>query len=101
MNKNELWPWMIKNSIAIIAWAFLAIVFEKWWIALFGLLFLNDFTTKYKSYRVCDKCGKHSPYADSYNEALEKAQEAGWVHCEDGNKDYCPECIRSDTHVNV
>lgn len=90
MNRDILWAWAIKNSIVILAWAALAVVFDKWWIALFAILFMNGLQTRYKSYRICDKCGKHSPYADSYNEALEKAKEAGWVV--DGNKDYCPEC---------
>lgn len=90
MSKSDLWAWAIKNSIYIICWTVLAIVFNKWWIALFGLLFMSKPQTKY--YRVCDKCGKHSPYADSYNDALDKAKEAGWVHCVDGNKDYCPDC---------
>lgn len=92
MNKNILWAWVVKNSIAILAWTTLAVVFNKWWIALFAMLFTNGFESKYKSYRVCDKCGKHGPYADSYNEALDKAKEAGWVHYVDGNKDYCPDC---------
>ena len=65
MNKTLIWAWAIKNSVAIIAWAALAIVFNKWWIALFGILFISDLETKYKNYKVCDKCGKHSPYADS------------------------------------
>lgn len=66
-------------------------VFNKWWIALFAILFLSSLATK-RYYRICDKCGKHSPYADSYNEALDKAKEAGWIHYVEGNKDYCPEC---------
>lgn len=92
MNKSAYWAWAIKNSICVICWVVLAIIFNKWWIALFGVLFTSDLQTKHKSYRVCDKCGKHSPYADDYNEALDKAKEAGWVHCVDGNKDYCPDC---------
>lgn len=91
MNKDILWAWVIKNSIAVLAWTILAVVFNKWWIALFALLFMCNLQTKYKSYRICDKCGKHSPYADSYNDALDKAKEAGWVHLDD-NKDYCPDC---------
>lgn len=87
-----IWPLMIKNSICMICWSAIAIIFDKWWIALFAILFMSSLQTKYRSYRVCDKCGKHSPYADSYNEALDKAMEAGWVHCEEGNKDYCPNC---------
>lgn len=92
MDKHIIWAWAIKNSIAIIAWTALALLFNKWWIALFGLLFLSEIKTKYKSYRVCDKCGRHSPYAENYDEALEKAKEVGWVHIVDGNKDYCPDC---------
>ena len=92
MNKDLLWAWAFKNSVVIITWAILAVVFDKWWIALFGLLFLSGLATKHKSYRVCDKCGKHSPYAESYNEALDKAKQAGWIHEVAGNKDYCPEC---------
>ncbi len=92
MNKNIVWAWAIKNSITIIAWIVLAVVFNKWWIALFGLLFMSDIKTKHQNYRVCDGCGKHSPYADSYNEALDKAQAAGWIHHVAGNKDYCPDC---------
>ena len=92
MNKSLIWAWAIKNSIAIIAWTALAIIFNKWWIALFAILFMSGLQTKYKNYRVCDCCGKHSPYADSYNEALDKAKEAGWLHVAEGNKDYCYEC---------
>lgn len=92
-NKNTMWAWAIKNSICVICWVILAIIFNKWWIALFGLLFLTDI--KYQgagTYRVCDKCGKHGPYTNSYNEALDKAREAGWLHIVEGNKDYCPDC---------
>lgn len=92
MDKSSLWAWAIKNSVSVICWTVLAVVFNKWWVALFGLLFMSELQTKYKNYRVCDKCGKHSPYADNYNDALDKAKEAGWVHDVDGNKDYCPEC---------
>jgi hypothetical protein len=92
MDKNTLYIWAAKNSIALIAWVVLAIVFNKWWIALFAAFFMSGLETKYKSYRICDKCGKHSPYADSYNEALDRAKEAGWVHYVEGNKDYCPDC---------
>ena len=94
MNKNIIWAWAIKNSICVICWIALAIIFNKWWIALFAALFMSGLQTKYKSYRICDGCGKHSPYADSYNEALDKAKKVGWLHIEDGNKDHCPECRR-------
>lgn len=92
MSKGTVWAWAIKNSICVICWTALAIIFNKWWIALFAILFMSSMQTKIKSYKICDKCGKHSPYGDSYNEALDKAKEAGWIHCADDNKDYCPEC---------
>lgn len=91
-DKNTIWAWAIKNSICVICWTVLAIVFNKWWIAFFATLFLSGLSTSVGRCRVCDGCGKHSPYADSYNEALDKAKEAGWVHYTEGNKDYCPEC---------
>lgn len=98
MDKSFIWAWAFKNIVAIIAWTALAILFNKWWIALFSLLFISSIKTetKNRSYRVCDGCGKHSPYANSYNEALDKAKEAGWVHYVDGNKDYCPECAEKE-----
>lgn len=91
-DKNLIWAWAIKNSIVVIAWTALAIIFNKWWIALFALLFVSSLETKHKTYRMCDGCGKHSSYADSHNEALNKAQEAGWLHVVEGDKDYCPDC---------
>lgn len=94
MNKTMIWVWAIKNSICVICWTALAIIFNKWWIALFAALFMSELQTKYKSYKICDKCGKHSPYADSYNEALDKAREVGWIHHAENNKDYCPECSK-------
>lgn len=92
MDKDIVWAWAVNNSAAIFAWATLAVVFNKWWIALFALLFMSRLKKDYKSYRICDKCGKHSPYADDYNDALGKAIEAGWLHVVDGNRDYCPDC---------
>lgn len=96
MNKTLIWAWAIKNIVAILAWIALAIVFNKWWIALFAILFVSGLQTKYQQHRVCDACGKHSPGADNYNEALEKAKEAGWLHIVEGNKDYCPECRKEN-----
>ena len=34
--------WAIKNSVAIIAFALLSVVFERWWIALFAILFMTS-----------------------------------------------------------
>ena len=93
MDKHTIWAWAINNSICVICWLVLAIIFHKWWIMFFAALFMSGLKTEYKQhYRICDKCGKRSPCADNYNEALDKAKEAGWIHCVDGNKDYCPDC---------
>ncbi len=96
MDKSIYWACLIKNSICVICWTALAIIFHKWWIALFGILFLTSYATHniHKYYRVCDGCGKHSEYADNPNEALDKAKAAGWAHYVDGNKDYCLECSK-------
>lgn len=46
MNKSIVWAWVIKNSICVICWTALAVVFGKWWIALFGLLYMSDIKFK-------------------------------------------------------
>lgn len=92
---NIYWAWTFKNSVDIICWTILAIHFNKWWVALFAVFFVSGFKTNIGNYRICDGCGKHSPYADSHNEALDKAKEAGWIHIVEGNKDYCPNCKES------
>ena len=92
MDKDILLAFVVKNCAAIFAWATLAVVFNRWWIALFALLFMDYYTVQRKHYRICDKCGKHSPYASNYTDALSKATDAGWIHIVDGNKDYCPDC---------
>lgn len=43
--KNIWVPWIaaaIKNSVAIIAFSLLSVVFERWWIALFAILFMSS-----------------------------------------------------------
>lgn len=94
MNKSAWWAWAIRNSVCVICWTTLAIVFNKWWICLFSMLFLCSLQTNTvkEHCRICDKCGKHSEYANSCDAALDKAKKAGWIHYVDGNKDYCPEC---------
>lgn len=92
--RSIYWAWAIKNIACMICWTVLAIVFEKWGIALLGLLFMSGLKTqpgKYY-YRICDKCGKHSEYAETYDKAIEKANENGWIYDKDKNKDYCPDC---------
>lgn len=92
MNRSAIIAIMAKNCICTICWAALAVIFGKWWIALFAVLFLTSYETVHKYFRVCDKCGKQSPSANSYNDALDKAKAAGWTHIVEGNKDYCPNC---------
>lgn len=49
MKKNEgnVIKWiMLKNSVAIICFTILAIVFNKWWISLLSIIFLS--LVKYK-----------------------------------------------------
>ena len=101
MNKKILWAAVIMNAISIICWTFLAIVFNCWWIAFFSLLFLNDYRYEVPSLcaLVCDKCGKRSREANSRKKALKKAQEDGWIHCEDIDMDYCPECMAAAQNV--
>ena len=84
---------ILYNTIALGMWGALAFVFDKWWLVLFSILFMvvPSFTRNY--YRICDGCGKHSEYASTYNEALDKAKLAGWTHYVDGNRDYCPACM--------
>lgn len=93
-DKHMWWAWAIDNSVNIICWTVLAIIFHEWWIALFAALFASSLKSNLGKYRICDNCGKHSPYADSHNEALDKAKEAGWITVRNGDKweDYCPEC---------
>ena len=92
MNKNMIGTIALKNSICMICWTVLAVIFNKWWIALFAALFMTEYTTKHQYYRVCDNCGKHSHSADTYNDALDVAKKSGWMHIADVNIDYCPEC---------
>ena len=92
MNKNNLWSVMFWNVVTIGCWVALSIIFNKWWLIFFALLFLCGVKTEHRYYRICDECGKRSPYADNYNDALDQAKEAGWVHVVEGNKDYCPDC---------
>lgn len=40
---------MLKNSIALICWTVLAVIFRHWWIALFSLLFMAEVKAHYKT----------------------------------------------------
>ena len=97
MNKNNIWACAINNMVCVSCLTILAAMFDRWWIVLFTILFLCFPKTVHKYCRTCDGCGKHSEYAETYNDALNKAKVAGWVHYVDGNKDYCPECKKWNT----
>ena len=92
MNKHAYWAWAIKNSIVIICFTALAIIFNKWWIILFAALFLSTLETVPHYRRICDGCGELSPNAETPEAALKLAKESGWKHYESSNTDYCPTC---------
>ena len=60
----------------------------------FALLFLGSshIETIYAKCRVCDNCGAKSQSAITADEAISRAKQAGWVHINEGNLDYCPKC---------
>lgn len=92
MDENIYLVLTIKNILSVFCWVFLAMIFDKWWIALFALLFIGNIKqTTYKYYRFCDGCGKHGELANSEDEALGKVINDGWVHYKN-DKDYCPDC---------
>lgn len=41
-DKHAWWAWAIDNSVNIVCWTALAIYFNKWWIALFAILFTSS-----------------------------------------------------------
>ena len=81
---------LLKNAIVMICWTVLAIVFHKWWIAFFAVLFFSNLTTKTNHYKKCDECGKRGPAGSDSNDALDKAQKEGWYCSND--LDLCPCC---------
>lgn len=90
---------VIRDIVCVVCWTTIAIVFNEWKIALLGLLCLSSFKTRY--YRVCDRCGKHSPYASTHNDAIKRAKDAGWIIRKDGDKydDRCPDCKNKESEV--
>ena len=90
---------VIQNSVSIICWSMLAIKFDRWWIALFAVFFLASIKTS-GAYKICDGCGKYSPYATNKIEAVYRAKEIGWVHFDKEDKDYCPECQANIDNMN-
>ena len=92
MNNKSIIAIVVYNTLSLAMWIGLAMYFNHWWIALFSILFLTYPTAIHKHYRTCDGCGKKSKYADSEEEALQKAKADGWTHIVSNNTDYCPEC---------
>jgi hypothetical protein len=84
--------YIIYNIINLICFTTLAIVFNKWWIIFFAILFVMTPKVIIKQRRKCDGCGIQSDYGDSRDDAIEKAVNSGWVHIPEGNLDYCPNC---------
>ena len=41
-NNHIVWAWAVKNSVDMICWTALAIIFGKWWIALFAAAFVSN-----------------------------------------------------------
>lgn len=102
MNKHVLWAFVIKNSIALICFTILAIIFGKWWIVFFSALFLISIKNS-DTYMICDGCGRYSPYAKDHKTAIEEEIKAGWVRRKVGDKweDYCPECqVKGFVEIN-
>ena len=96
MNKNTIWACAITNMLSISCFTILALMFNKWWIALFAILFISFPSIAHKYYRTCDVCVAYSEPASDYNDALNKAKAAGWAHIVDGDKDYCPDCKKEN-----
>ncbi len=44
--KNVYWAVCIENSVAFICWLIIALVFHKWWLMLFSLLFCSSVKSK-------------------------------------------------------
>lgn len=45
MNKNIIWAWAVGEVVNIICFTTLAVVFNKWWIVLFAVLFTSSLKT--------------------------------------------------------
>ena len=89
---NDLKWVLLKNAIVMICWTVLAIIFNKWWIAFFAVLFFSNLTTKTNHYKVCDRCGKRGPSGFDKEDAAIKAERYGWIHFTNPDEDICPEC---------
>jgi hypothetical protein len=87
--------YILYNIINLICFTLLAILFNKWWIILFAVLFLMIPSAKFrgKCWRICDGCGRWSESGENVTEAIERAEKCGWLHMAAEDKDFCPECL--------
>lgn len=101
MKKDSIWmAWAVKNSVNAIVWAALAVIFHRWWIALFMLISMSSLETKSEPASTCwcDICGAQFPFRGKYEDLIKKKQELRWVsRIVDGKRiDVCPECQRKE-----
>lgn len=98
MSIHSIWAWAVKNITCVSLWVLLAVRFEKWWIALFSILFLSDLKARPEYRFICDKCGAHSPTGKTYDEAEQLRKEAGWERRKRGGiwEDICPDCQKQE-----
>lgn len=93
MNNKSIIAIILYDICALGIFLTLSILFNRWWVILFSLLFIHIPTTTIHSYRrICDNCGKRSKPMSTSEEALASALKDGWVHYANTNTDYCPEC---------
>ena len=85
--------YLIYNIFNLGCFTILAIVFDKWWIIFFALLFILVPTHKVMHKRTCDICGKSTGSYDTSQEAIKHAKECCWIHVEENDRDFCPECV--------
>ena len=98
MNIYMIWAWLIKNITCVALWVLLAVRFDRWWIALFSILFLSDLKASPRYRFICDRCGAYSPTGKTYDEAERLRKQAGWKREKRGEawEDICPECQRQE-----
>lgn len=41
-DKHTWWAWAVKNSVSMICFTILAVIFKHWWIVLFSILWLDN-----------------------------------------------------------
>ena len=90
---SKMIAYLIYNICNLVVFGAIAFAFEKWWIILFALLFVLLPSHKIKHKRTCDICGKSTESYDTTEEAIKHAEECGWIHVEENDRDFCPECV--------